>query len=113
MHDVSLIGIFVCFFLVLGISVPYIQNEFSINTVYIYDAQTGKMIEDYRNTDISEEMENIGESTDFTGLTMLKSIAGMFTFTFGQLPLFLDLIMFIPRILLYVLIYRQIRSGGG
>jgi hypothetical protein len=37
----------------------------------------------------------------------------MFVWTFGALPLFLELFFLIIRIILGILIYRQIRSGAG
>jgi hypothetical protein len=50
---------------------------------------------------------------EVSGLDVLSSVGLMFFWTFGALPMFLDLFFVIMRVMLVIVIYRQIRSGAG
>lgn len=101
-NDVFYITVIFTTFLVLGAFLPFINNTF-----------------DEPSTDINvaegyyEDTVEIMESNDVGAWDVIASMFKIFTFTWGDLPLLLDIILFIPRVIFGVLVYRLIRSGGG
>ena len=101
--DVLYITVIFSFFLLLGATLPYINQAFDQNAD-TYNADTDS---------ITGEIQTSLENDDVSGWTVLLSMTKIFFFTFGDIPVLLDLILFIPRTIFAVLVYRQIRSGGG
>lgn len=100
-NDVLYITVIFSFFLLVGAVLPYINSAFE------QDANT------INTNDVTGDIEEALENNDVSGWTVLLSMTKIFFFTFGDIPLLLDLILFIPRTIFAVLVYRQIRSGGG
>lgn len=100
-NDVSLMWGIVLVFVLIGIVMPYINDSFGSSE---NEFNTGQFD------------DNIDDETDFTSLSATKillSVASMFFWTFGSLPFWLDGIFIVARVMLGLLIYRQVRSGGG
>ena len=100
-NDVSIMWGIVIIFVLIGAIIPFVNDAFNTDENEFNNAQFD---------------QNIDDETDFTSIsatTILSSIASMFFFTFGNLPFWLDAIFIVVRVMLGVLIYRQIRSGGG
>ena len=91
----------VIIFGVLGFLLPFFQRDFNQPTV---------------DSKIENLLEGFDDETDVTKISSLKilvSITRMFTWTFGAVPLFIDILILTPmRLLLLFLIYRSVRSGG-
>jgi|SRR3972149_6847938 len=101
-NDVTLIGTIVMIFIAVGASLPFVNAEFG-------DSSTDFNTEDLQ-TDLNDQITDV---TSVSTTTVLFSIGKMFFWTFGSLPLFLELFFTVFRILLALLLYRQIRSGAG
>ncbi len=100
-NDVTLITTIVLIFIMLGILLPFINQSFS-------QAET--------SFDVNALESSLDDETNFTkikSVTILSSIGKMFVWTFGNLPFWLDGIFVVFRLMLALLIYRQIRSGAG
>lgn len=105
MNDVTILGVLLTMFILLGALTPFISQEFG---------QSSNIIDiDKKSKDIQEEFIDISESDTISGLNVITSIGKIFFWTFGDLPYLLDILLFIPRIILVILTYRLIRSGGG
>ena len=95
---IGLIIIFVAF----GAILPFIQNDFSVSFA---NDNSGSLIPD------SNPADDINPLTaSFSWLGVFFSVAKMFLWSFGQLPLWAELIVEIFRIILYVLGFRMIRG---
>jgi len=102
-NDVSILAGLVFVFFLLGGLLPFILTGFSSQTnVYGLEglaAGTGQSLD--------------SQVSQVSASNVIISIATMFFWTFGLLPFWLDIIFEVFRIMFYVLLYRQIRSGGG
>lgn len=101
MNDVVIIWTITFIFLMLGVLLPYVTSAFGDTTTTI------------NTDDLASGIDEETDLTSVTALTLVKSVAGMFFWTFGALPFWLDAILLVFRISLGLLIYRQVRSGGG
>jgi len=90
-------------FIVLGIFLPFIGTAFNDDS--LVSNPDGLNLGD----DIPEE--GLGESLSMG--TILFSVLKMFFWTFGNLPVWLDSIFLIPRIILAVLIVRWLPVIGS
>lgn len=85
-------------FVTLGAILPFVNDEFSTG---ISEVNTGELTEGVTHSSVGI-------------LTIALSILKMMSWSFGDLPFFLETIIFLPlRIIFYFLIYRQIRGIGG
>ena len=94
-----LIGI-LAIFISLGVAMPY------INTALEHDAS---------NVDINDFEDSVG-GVDIGSTTpwgIIISVASMFFWTFGSLPVYVDAFFVLMRVTFFVIIYRLIRSGSG
>lgn len=111
MNDVFYIGVLISFFVVLGLALPYIESEFGVS----YSVLTlGNSLSN--STDSIDDITDNSLTTLETDVNIFDFLKGMlksFIFTAGILPIWLETILYIPRIILAVLIYRLIRSGAG
>jgi len=83
-------------FVVIGVLLPYAQS--SINT-------------DSQDFGLNSINDDVASASPVTALTIFLSIIKMFTFTFGDLPIIIDLILFMPlRIIAWVIIASKIRG---
>lgn len=105
-NDVTLIWTIIVILFSLGIFVPFVENYYSgINTNYNLENIKQKVGETLPSSDADESTVN--------AIGILFSIITMFFWNFS-VHWGINLILLEPmRIILYILIYRQIRSGGG
>lgn len=92
--DTAILLGFFAFFLILGGIMPFLNTEFGqSNTEYVFDFEPDGNI--------------------FTSAwTILSSIVTMFFWSFGSLPLIMDLLMVIPRVFFYFIIAKVVRGVG-
>jgi len=103
MSDTSWIAFLLILFIGLGWALPYINQSLGeeytgsqgFNESQMYEGIVGK------------------DETNINTVDIFASILKMFFWTFGALPILIDLFFVVLRILLIILVYRQIRSGGG
>lgn len=100
-NDVVIMWTIAFLFIMLGVLLPYVTSAFNDTTTTI------------NTDDLSSGIDDETDLTSVTALTLVKSVAGMFFWTFGALPVWLDAILLVFRVTLGLLIYRQVRSGGG
>ncbi len=100
MNDITIIMGVVFIFVGLGFIMPYIQEDFSNGTT---------------NTDMVGLESELNE--DYNTITiwgLLWSVLKMFVWTFGNFPLWVDALFFLPlRIMFFVTLARNIHIGGG
>lgn len=102
-NDVGIIFGILVFLVGCNILIPVISSEFS-NTV------TSSSVSD--TTGVVEGEFESGSST--TIFSVLKVIAGVLLWSFGNIWVYLDLMLFLPlRIAMYFLLARNIWPGGG
>lgn len=102
MNDVSLLLIIFCIMLGSALFMPSVQQEFTGTST------------SYTTNDLDDEFSTDTTVTDINDLGVLESIGRMFFWVFGQgLPLFIDAFFLVLKLAFWVLVYRQVRSGGG
>ncbi len=95
-------------FLFLGVLLPIIQADFGV-TVISNNEQA--IIQDIQEQNFEEQTSAFTSSP--SAFKIIKSVFLMFFFTFGQLPLVIDLFFIVLRIILALTIARNIWIGGG
>lgn len=102
--DVTIMWFIIVFLLGLGFVLPFIQQAFSTSS-------TSYSTTDIRNTGLDDETDY----TSISSVNVLSSIGKMFSWNFNTIiPTWLEVCFFLPlRLVLALLLYRQIRSGGG
>lgn len=105
-NDVVMIWTIIVILFSLGIFVPFIDDYFSgVST-------------DYNPDDVAQEVgvglpQTDTDETNVNALEVMASIIAMFFWGFN-IHWIINLVLLEPmRIILYILIYRLIRSGGG
>lgn len=100
-NDVAMIMTIVSVFVLIGIILPFVNGAFE---------QT-----DQGSYDVDGLQRDAGQTSfGITGLLqILGSVFSMFFWTFGQLPVFIDVIFVLFRIELAILILRNVWVGGG
>ena len=104
MSDLRILLLIISIFFLVGVTLPFINDSFGEA-----GATSGQEI---NQTDLISSITE-KEDENVKGTDVLKSVGLMFFWTFGALPVYLDLFFSILRILLVIVIYRQIRSGAG
>lgn len=125
-NDVSIIGGIIIFFLAVGVCLPYVQSAFGdpVTNVGVQDLMDDTTVTSSNNDTICTPIfiggamitkcVSVESDQEVSGWDVLSSVGKMFFWTFGSIPLFIDLLVFLPiRILLGFLIWRAFRSGGG
>lgn len=98
-NDSVLLMTVVVIFLILGFVLPYVNTAFGQPTT---DINTEGLI-----TDTGNELS----TSEVSIFTVFTSIITVFFWTFGQVPVWVDILIFTPmRVLLALLIYRNIRG---
>lgn len=98
-NDMIIIGGFLFLFVAIGFITPFINQEFD----------TSYAESDALNLDDSAE----DQLTTVSGWKVLASIGGMFFYTFGILPTWIDMIFIVLRIVFWGTVARNIWVGGG
>ena len=104
-NDMTIIFGLIAFFVFIGVVTPFINAELNTNLTEFNPEQfTGNV-----NTGDLE-----GVTAPVNAFKVLGSVLSMFFFTFGSIPTFIDVAIFIPlRLLLVLIISRNIWIGGG
>lgn len=102
-NDITIIGGIISLFVLLGVLLPIIQADLNIQDT------TDVNIDDF-TSDIQQQAKS---ESDLTVWKVLISILSMFFWTFGLIPIWLDCLFIILRIILAVTIARNIWVGGG
>jgi len=100
--DITIIGGIIALFIVLGVALPYISAEYGAT-------------DNVHTTDIKGAVEGNARN-DTSTISIFKiftSVLSMFFWTFGALPIYLDLFFLIIRIILFMTIARNVWVGGG
>lgn len=102
MSDTVVLTTIVILFVVLGAVLPFVHAGFD---------QT----ETNLNTEGIEFASGQGFTTNQIGiLDIVVSIFTMFFWTFGSIPIIIDVVFFVPlRIMFVVLLYKLVRGVGG
>ena len=98
MNDLNWLLLILFIFVGVGVILPYINDSFGTSAS---EVNTNVL-----TSDVSASEVGLG--------TVLLSVVKIASWSFGDLPFFLELIIFVPlRIIFYTLLWRQLRSGGG
>lgn len=93
----------ICILVVVNFGLPAIASEFS-------GTSTSNSETSLHNTSNLDQLsENASNPVGF--VSFAKSIAGIFLWSFGNLPVWLDLIFLLLRSYGYILIFRMIRGN--
>ena len=107
-NDIGYILFIFILFVTLGIALPFINQDIAFNDDTEFSGNN------YSNIYQGEDLGDISAVTaSISLLNVVVSVASMFFWTFGALPVFLDAFFVIIRIIFALLIYRLLRSGGG
>lgn len=101
-NDISIAWGIITVFILLGVLLPFVNEA--------YDTSSGIINTENLETAVGENVENASAITAFT---ILFSVLKMFFWTFGDLYFWLDAIFVIFRIMLALIIARNIWIGGG
>ena len=102
MSDTVILSTIVIFFVVLGVRLPFIHAAFD-QTITNLDTEG---IEFASGQGFSE--------SNVTILGIITSIFTMFFWTFGNIPVVIDLLLFVPlRIIFMILLFKLVRGVGG
>jgi len=139
-NDIMIVGSIITFFLLLGAVLPFVDAEFNTGVDLDTNDNGLPMGDDYRDGDgdvdsdtlsfwdftrntvtfvltggsfDSDDIENTVNSDQTSFLGVLKSIANVFFWNVSGLPLFINLFLWIVRLILYITIARNIWVGGG
>lgn len=105
-NDITIVATILFIFLGTALVLPYVNTEF------------GTSGSTYSSENVGEELieEEFADVTDVSAGDILRSVGKIFFWTFGDLPIWLDLIYTVLRlILLYILIrtFTPFIAGGG
>ena len=102
-NDMTIFYGIAVFFIVLGGVLPFIQSDFGQATI---DNQIDPLKDGLNNA--------VEESTKINAFDVIVSMFKMLFWSFGDIPLLLELIVFEPvRLLMYFIFARNIWVGGG
>ena len=102
MGDTAILTTIIVIFVILGAALPFIHSAFGETSTNV-------------NTEGVEFASGQGFSTSNTSiLGIVVSIFTMFFWTFGSIPLILEIVIFVPvRIMFMVLLFKLVRGVGG
>ena len=101
-NDISIATGIILVFVLLGVLLPFVNEAFGVDGTNL----NTQSIE----TNVGIEVENISGINAFT---VLLSVLKMFFWTFGDLPFWLDGVFTVFRIMLALIIARNVWIGGG
>ena len=107
LYHFAILFTIILIFVSLGAILPFVHEAFDQQVVDLnvpnVEFQTGQQLKE--ETQISA-LARVG--------SVLISIISMFFFTFGAIPLIIDLVVFVPlRIIFAILIFKLLRGVGG
>jgi len=116
-NDITILGGIMLFFIVVGAIVPLVNATFESDDqprqdIYNFTGNVSEVAKDLSDNSIDPTWLN--PTGSLNALTVLTSILSMFFWTFGAIPFWLDLVIFLPLRLIFVsIIARNIWIGGG
>lgn len=96
-----LIGLISIFF-ILGTALPFIQHDFGMPEVK----------NNFIDSTVQQPNDTNPVTAPFSWLAVLFSIIKMFFWTFGQVPLIIELILEFFRIIMYICAFMLIRGNA-
>lgn len=103
MEDSSLFYVLLVFFIMLAVFMP------ALRTMYNDTAVTGNQAEELQN-----EVSSLSEITPTGVLALPWSFIQVAFWSFGDIPIYMELIVFVPlRIMFYYIGYKAIRGIGS
>ena len=118
-NDISIITGIITVFILTGALLPFLTEGFGTGESFSNVAQfENEITDDIKNVKSNETVTGIlgALSAGATGvgfLDVLFSVLLMFFWTFGALPFWLDIIFLILRLILVLIIARNVWIGGG
>ena len=110
-NDITILYGIIILFVAVGALLPGFQKEFGQEVGQDWRSDTDNIH--------NEQVSGIQDDTGWLGVapsvfSVIKSIASMFIWTFGGLPWWLDLFLFVPlRLIAFGIVARNIWIGGG
>lgn len=102
-NDVVIVGGLVVFFLFVGTLTPFINSAFGSS----YNELNS-------NTIVNTVTQNHDDLAGVTAPSIFLSIVSMPVYNMGNIPFFLELLIFFPiRLVFWLLIARNVWIGGG
>lgn len=101
-NDVAIIGGIALFFIVLGIVLPLVRHDLDLQDTSSVDS-----------AGLDNSLRETGSGTSLTIWSVIKSCFSMFLWTFGVLPVWIDALLLVPRLMLVFIVARNIWIGGG
>lgn len=104
------------FFILVGAVLPFVNSTFQqTETFQDFGNFTGNVTDSAKElSDKTIEPTWLNPVGSLNALSVLASILKMFFWTFGDLPFWIDIVLFIPLRLIFVaIIARNIWIGGG
>ena len=101
-NDITIIFGIIVFFVSIGIIAPFLNAEFNSS------------IPQFSTTALTDDIDEGEIKSDINAFKVFASVFSMFFWTFGEIPAFVDALIFIPlRLILALIIARNIWIGGG
>ena len=100
MNNNTILITIITVFLIVGTALPYIYQGFGESST---EYSTGDLVDDIGQ-------EEVNTYNPITAFTIFSSVASMFFWTFGAIPIWLNLIFEVFRVMLYVIIYDKARG---
>lgn len=103
-NDISIIAGIVSVFVILGAMMPFVHQDFN----------SGQTTGSVSNDALQDNSYQLAQTTSSLSMwTVIKSVLLMFFWTFGQLPFWIDNIFVIFRVMLILIVARNVWIGGG
>lgn len=102
MNNNTFLYSWITIFLLLGFCLPFIADELSTD---FSSFESEKYIQNIQNQDI-----DIDSYSTVTVFDIIISIATIFVWNISGIPIWLNIILFVPRIIFYVVVYDKIRG---
>ncbi len=118
-NDISIITSILAIFLLVGTALPFVNESFGISPEETACFKISVLEEDLGNTTKSVEKKGIFDTVGTRRIgsvgifDVMASVVKMFFWTCGSLPLFIDLFFLLMRIVLVIIIARNLWIGGG
>ena len=101
-NDMTIIFGIITFFVFIGVVTPFINADLNTN------------LPEFNPEQLTSNIDTEQARSSISAFRVIGSVLSMFFFTFGEIPLFLDIAIFVPlRLLLVLIVARNVWIGGG
>ena len=101
-NDMTIIFGLISFFVFIGVVTPFINADLNSN------------LPEFSPEQLTANINTEEAKSAVSAFKVLGSVLSMFFFTFGSIPIFIDVAVFIPlRLLLVLIVARNVWIGGG